>query len=101
MNEFGDPVVDSFDTYTFEGIRDNFNRAFAATAGIPITDVRILIILGLIKPTTLPQVDDKIRIRGADGTQVWHQVRTVLTVDPANAHIVLQCFEITTPEGAP
>ena len=101
VSALGDVVVDSYETYTFQGIRDNFNRAFAATAGIPTTDVRILVILGLVTPVTTPRIDDKIRIRGADGTQKWHQVRAVLTTDPANAHSVLQCFEIETPEGAP
>jgi hypothetical protein len=101
VNASGDPVVGSVETYTAEGIRDSFNAAFAATAGIPTDDVRILLILGLIKPSTRPVPDDKIRIRNADGVQQWHQVRAVLTVDPANAHIVLQCFEIDTPEGAP
>lgn len=91
----------TYQTYNFEGIRDNFNANFAAQAGIPRTDVRILIILGLITPVTTPQVDDMIRIRGDDGTQKWHKVRAKLTVDPANAHIVLQCFEIPTPAGAP
>jgi hypothetical protein len=101
VNALGDPVADSYSTFAFQGIRDSFNAAFAARAGIPLTDVRILVILGLVRPETLPQIDDKIRIRGSDGTQKWHQVRAVLTVDPANAHSVLQCFEIDTPAGAP
>ena len=96
-----DSTPTTYETYNFEGIRDNFNAGFAAQAGIPRTDVRILIILGLITPVTTPLVDDMLRIRGDDGTQKWHKVRAKLTVDPANAHIVLQCFEIATPEGAP
>ena len=101
VNSSGDPIGGSPLTYSVQGIRDSFRADFAATAGIPMTDVRILLILGLIKPVTTPVKDDKIRIRGGDGTQKWHQVRAVLTVDPANAHIVLQCFEITEPDGAP
>lgn len=101
VNDLGDPTVSSVETYTFEGIRDHFDARYAATAAIPTTDVRILIISGLITPVTTPRKDDKIRIRGAAGQQQWHQVRAVLTVDPANAHIVLQCFEIDTPAGAP
>ena len=102
VNTAGDPVPGPDPlTYAVQGIRDSFRAAFAATAGIPVTDVRILLILGLIIPTTTPVKDDKIRMRGDDGTQKWHQVRAVLTVDPANAHIVLQCFEIAEPDGAP
>jgi hypothetical protein len=102
VNSSGDPVPSASPLiYSVQGIRENFRADFAATAGIPMTDVRILLILGLIKPTTTPVKDDKIRIRGEDGTQKWHQVRAVLTVDPANAHAVLQCFEIPTPDGAP
>lgn len=95
VDQFGDPVVGSFTDHSFEGIRDSFNRRFAVQAGIPITDVKILIIGGLIDVT--PQIDDKIRIRDSTGLDKWHQVRTVLVVDPANAHYELQAFEIEDP----
>lgn len=101
VDDFGDPVVGTPDTYAVQGIRDSFDKRFAAQAGIPVSDVRILLILGLIVPVTTPLVDDKIRIRNAYGVQQWHQVRAILTVDPANAHIVMQCFEINAPAGAP
>lgn len=98
VNSFGDPVPATVEEYDVEGIRDNFNARFAAGAGIPVDDVRILLIGGLIAPATDPRKDDKIRMRGTDGLTRWHQVRAVLTVDPANAHYVLQCFEIPAPE---
>lgn len=101
VDSSGDPVTATTETYRVQGIRDSFNAAFAATAGIPTTDVRILLILGLITPVTTPVVDDMVRMRNDKGVQQWHKVRAVLTVDPANAHIVLQCFEIPTPSGAP
>jgi hypothetical protein len=91
----GDPITTGFTDFPFEGIRDNFNRRFAVQAGIPVTDVRILIISGLID--IVPAVDDKVRIRDSTGQPKWHQVRSVLAVDPANAHIELQCFEIEDP----
>lgn len=94
MNEFGDTIITDFEEFAFEGIRDHYDKRYAAVAGIPETDVRILIIAGLIKPVTTPQIGDKIRIRGDDGTQKWHEMRGQPTVDPANAHFVLQCFEI-------
>jgi hypothetical protein len=101
VNASGDPIPASTLTYAVQGIRENFNAAFAATAGIPTTDVRILLILGLIAPTTTPIKDDMIRMRDDKGVQKWHKVRAVLTVDPANAHIVLQCFEIPAPASIP
>jgi hypothetical protein len=101
VNDSGDPIGGSLLTFTCQGIRDHFSAAFAAAAGIPTTDVRILLISGLIQPTTTARIDDMIRMRDDGGTQQWHKVRAVLTVDPANAHVVLQCFEIATPEGAP
>jgi hypothetical protein len=97
VNASGDPVVTEFTVFTFQGIRDHYDKRYAATAGIPITDVRILMIAGLITPTTAPQLGDKIRIRGDDGLQKWHEMRGKPTVDPANAHFVLQCFEIPEP----
>ena len=42
----GDPVATAFRDYPFDGIRETFNAAFAAAAGIPVTDVKILIIAG-------------------------------------------------------
>ena len=95
VDGFGDPVPATVENYPFEGIRDSFSLAFAALAGIPTTDVRILIIAGLINTT--PLQDDKIRIRCSDGQQKWHQVRNLVDVDPANATYVLQCFDIEDP----
>jgi len=92
VNEFGDPVISSVDTFSVEGIRDNFAAHYAVLYGIPQSDVRILLIMNLIKPATTPKKDDKIYIRGA-----WHQVRKILELDPASATITLQCFEIEDP----
>jgi hypothetical protein len=97
VDEVGDPVVGTVEEFQVEGIRDTFSASFAATAGIPTDDVRILLIGGLIAPRTDPRQDDLIRMRGTDGLVKWHKVRAVLTVDPANAHYVLQCFEVTAP----
>ena len=86
----GNPIVDSATTFAFEGIRDSFNHAYAAAAGIPITDIRVLIIAGLLD--TDPRKDDQVFIRNQ-----WHQVRAILERDPANATHILQCFEIEDP----
>lgn len=79
-------------TYSFEGIRQFFSVFTKAQANIPDTDVKILIILGLVKPATTPLVDDKIYIEGK-----WHQIRRILEVDPAGASLLAQCFEIPAP----
>lgn len=92
VDEFGDPEVGQVQTYEIEGIRESFQASYALLYGIPQTDVKILLILGLIKPATTPRKDDKIYIRGQ-----WHQVRKVLDLDPAQASITLQCFEIEDP----
>ena len=92
LDSVGDPVV-TFETYSVEGIRDNFNARFATLQGIPHTDVKILLIMNLIVPATTPQKDDLIFIRGE-----WHKVREVLTIDPASASIELQAFACPAPE---
>lgn len=86
LDDNGDPVVTNTD-YSFEGIRDSFSAYFAATAGIPLTDARILIIAGLT--AVVPSKDDKIKIGGG-----WYQVRRVVEVDPATATYTLAAFAI-------
>ena len=86
----GDPNPGTPETYTFEGIRENYNAAFRATAGIPQTDVRILIIAGSL--STTPRRGDQIKI-----VNVWHKVREIESIDPAVATYQLQCFEIPDP----
>ena len=86
----GDPVPGVATTFSFEGIRDAFNAEYAAAVGIPVTDIKVLIIAGLMD--TDPVKDDEVLIRGQ-----WHKVRAILERDPANATHVLQCFEIGDP----
>jgi hypothetical protein len=85
----GDPIV-SFKDYPFEGIRDAFSAQYAAAAGIPVTDVRILIIAGLCP--IAPNQDDKIKIGGS-----WYQVRRVTEIDPATASYTLAGYAIKSP----
>jgi hypothetical protein len=88
----GDPSGSTVTTYPFNGIRDSFNAAFAAQAGIPTTDVRVLVLLGSLPEGILPSKDDKVFILGA-----WFQVRKVLEIDPANAAMTLQVFQVQAP----
>lgn len=97
VNALGDAAAPAtVELFPFEGIRDNFNASYAASAGIPLTDVRVMIIAGLIQ--TAPQKDDYIFIRPVTGgTADWLQVRAILSIDPAVATYTLQCFKIPTP----
>lgn len=89
----GDVVAGTVTTHGFEGIRGNFNAVYAARAGIPLTDVDILILLGTIDIT--PTQNDKIFI-GAPFNK-WHQPRRILEVDPAGASMRIQAYEIPAP----
>lgn len=98
LNEYGDPVPVTPDTYPFEGIRDTFSFAFASGAGIPLTDVKILIIAKSI--TVDPIAGDKVFIRTTSAsTGAWYEIRAVLARDPANATHILAGFSIPDPDA--
>lgn len=90
LDSYGDPASPTVTSYDFEGIREDFDAAYAARAGIPITDVKILIIAGSIE--VQPTKDDKVFIRNR-----WHQVRRIISIDPASATYTLQAFEVEAP----
>lgn len=75
-----------------QGIRDAFRFEFATANGIPTTDSRILLIMGLIVPATTPVADDLVFIDNG-----WYKVRKVVEIDPANAHIQLAAFAVPAP----
>jgi hypothetical protein len=108
LDDFGDPQVDSFTDYPFDGIRENFDAKYAAEAGIPDTDVMIMVILGTTK--VIPNQSDLVFITVLDIKQAafpfstygtmqgfWHQIRRVLKVDPAGATQNLQAYVINPP----
>ena len=86
----GDDGPAVVETFPFEGIRDLFSAFYAAQAGIPVTDAKVLIIAGSC--STDPRKDDKLLLRGQ-----WMQVRQIMSVDPANATYTLAAFDIPTP----
>lgn len=90
VNEYGDRVLGTPISVGFQGIRDNFNAVFAAAAGIPVTDARILIIAGLC--SLAPQKDDKVLLNGE-----WFQLRQLVERDPAGATYVFAGFKIPAP----
>lgn len=89
LNDQGDRVPGAHSDYSFEGTRDDFDARYREQAGIPETDVRVLVILGLT--TVTPQQTDKIFIKSR-----WHEVRQVLAIDPAGATATLQCYAISS-----
>lgn len=92
LDASGDPVAGAATTYSFEGIRDTFTLAFAQAAGVPVTDARILFILGSIKPATSPRQDDQVKVRDQ-----WFQLRRQVGGDPANATEDWAGFTIEDP----
>ena len=94
VNSYGDPVPGAASTWTFDGIRDNFRAEFAAAAGIPVTDVKILVIRGSgTLATALPlQQDDQVKVRDK-----WYQLRRKMAQDPADASEEWAGFEIADP----
>lgn len=90
VDAYGDPVYGAATTWSFDGIQDSFRAEFAAAAGIPVTDARILIIAGSL--ATTPQKDDQVKVRDR-----WFQLRQRVEEDPANATYVFAGFEIGDP----
>ena len=87
LDAYGDPVPGADATWTFDGIVDTFNAVFAANAGIPTTDARLLIIAGSL--ATVPQQDDQMKVRDQ-----WYQLRRLVEQDPAAATYVYAGFAI-------
>lgn len=90
LDAAGDPVPGSPTTWSFDGIVDTFSAMFAALAGIPVTDVRILVIAGSL--ATTPRQGDQVKVRDE-----WFQLRRIVERDPANATYVFAGFRIDDP----
>lgn len=86
LDEHGDPVAPTTLTYPCEGFVESFSAFYRAQAGIPDTDVKILLIAGLID--TVPTKDDRVTFRGTT-----YQIRRVLDIDPAQASYTLQGYK--------
>lgn len=92
-----DPVEGTAKIYDCEGIRESIDAAWAASAGIEQTDVRILILLGSLKSgAPLPTKGHQVYV--GKPFFKWHEVRRVLDTDPAGASTRLLSFEIPAPE---
>ena len=86
LDKYGDPIAPSTSTFRCEGFVETFSAFYRAQAGIPDTDVKILLIAGLID--TVPVKDDRVTFRG-----VTYQIRRVLDIDPAKATYALQGYK--------
>lgn len=86
----GDLVPGAATLWAFDGIVDSFSAVFAAQAGIPVTDVRVLIIAGSL--ATVPRQDDQVKVRDQ-----WYQLRRLVERDPAGATYVFAGYAIEDP----
>lgn len=77
VNDLGDPVGVSPQSWTCEGFTDNYSAMYRKGAGIPETDVKVSIFAASLG--TAPQKDDQVTFNS-----VTYQLRSVRT-DPATA----------------
>jgi hypothetical protein len=95
VDDFGDDVPGTPETYAIgECIREDFSAFYRVQAGIPDTDVSILILLGTV--ATVPRKDDFVYLKTPWNR--WHKIRRILTIDPAGASGKYQAFEVDAPE---
>jgi hypothetical protein len=81
---YGNPVPGEFEQVsTFEGLRANYDAAWAAQAGIPRTDARIEMLAASL--STAPMQDDALTIEGG-----WWLIIEV-ELDPAGAWFACEC----------
>lgn len=95
LDSNGDASAPTVTTFTFEGIREDFSLYSKANAGIPDTDVAIMVLLGSLVPTTTVKKDDQLYL-GTPWEQ-WYQVRRVISIDPAGATAKYQAYAIEDP----
>lgn len=94
LDQYGDLATITKTDYSFDGIRDSFSAFYAANAGIPVTDARILVIAGSLSSGIVPDQDDKVKIGGD-----WYRIVQVLEVDPAGATYTLQGHKIEAADA--
>ena len=98
VDSWGDPLPPTTTDITFNGIREDFSAFTKAQAGIPETDVKILILLGSMKPSELtPKKDDLVYMKKP--WNQWYMCRRVLSIDPAGASCNLQAYAVSGLEA--
>lgn len=91
LDTLGDALEASPVDYTLEGFREAYSRFTRASAGIPETDVRILILAQSV--SVRPQKGDRIWLF-KDPIPGWWQVRGPVESDPATATYECQSFQV-------
>ena len=89
LDEYGDPLPGVVTTYDCKGWVEEYDATWLS-AGIPSTDVRILILQKSLTGHT-PEQDDQLMIESQ-----WYQIRNI-SRDPANAAWVFQSYAISDP----
>ena len=93
LDALGDPSNTTYATYSMKGMVDTYSAMYRSRAGIPETDVKLLVIAGTLSVT--PQKDDQVKFRSK-----WYQVRAVDT-DPAEAAWEMRSYEVPDPTSDP
>ena len=83
-DNYGDPIYTT-STSAVQGFLDTYSAIMIAAAGIPATDVRVILIAGLC--AAAPAISDKVTLGGTT-----YQIRNIAR-DPANATYDMQCFK--------
>jgi hypothetical protein len=83
-DSYGDPIYTTA-TSAVQGFLDTYSAIMIAAAGIPATDVRVILIAGLCD--AVPAISDKVTLGGTT-----YQIRNIAR-DPANATYDMQCFK--------
>lgn len=86
VDTYGDPTTTS-KNYSVQGFHDAYDESYRVRAGIPETDSKIVLVLGLGEID--PQKDDEITLSGYKPFKVRR-----VKVDPAKASAECQVFEV-------
>jgi len=89
LDSYGDPTSDTSTDYACQGIVDTYDKKYRVQAGIPDTDVKLLLIAGLVE--VAPIIGDEVKFR-----EQWYRVVSV-RLDPAHASYEMQASAIPDP----
>lgn len=95
LDTLGDALDEEAVDTAIEGFWENYDDAYRARAGIPITDLQVNIFAKSC-PGITPGKDDKVKLIGTGGIAVWYQLRAAKT-DPATALWSCRAFVIPEP----
>lgn len=88
----GDPKLSGVLEYPCEGLVVEYSALYRARAGIPDTDVQVMIFAGTLPAGVIPSIDDRVKLPSPANVMTLYQIRRRET-DPANATWTFQAFE--------